>query len=432
MSQVGKVLIFVLLSMPLRLDAAQEYRSEYRYVVTGRVVDDQGKPVPKAWVVLLTAAEAKTGGSMIPYHATNADGKFRVEEESAIGSTERILYVITAWPPNAYAPIDPPFNPLGTTDSLFAGRHIFINKNQEIDLGEVPLQVRYALILIRLRKQSGTPLFNEPTAELPDIWVRVRDGRGDIISIGSVPAKAFTKADSSIALALPEGKWQIEMALDPRDMVWNALPSLVISEASTRPKQMTLELSDRPGTAPDVTTTTYDPVTARKELEKIGISYGENAFIECARGGNTHALRLFLAAGMDPNTKGEYGETALMYAASLEMTDVVKLLLDKGANVNAKDNQGATALMRAAGSFSSSIVRTLLSNGADVNAKMNDGKTALFIAAGNARANNVRILIDASADLNAKDKQGKTALMLANELDHSDIVQILKQAGARP
>jgi ankyrin repeat protein len=43
----------------------------------------------------------------------------------------------------------------------------------------------------------------------------------------------------------------------------------------------------------------------------------------------------------------------------------------------------------------------------------------------------VKVLIDAGADVNAKNKDGKTALMWAARYGHTEVAEILKQAGAR-
>jgi ankyrin repeat protein len=43
----------------------------------------------------------------------------------------------------------------------------------------------------------------------------------------------------------------------------------------------------------------------------------------------------------------------------------------------------------------------------------------------------VKILIDAGADVNAKTQKGDTAMMLAAREGHTEIADMLKQAGAR-
>jgi ankyrin repeat protein len=41
------------------------------------------------------------------------------------------------------------------------------------------------------------------------------------------------------------------------------------------------------------------------------------------------------------------------------------------------------------------------------------------------------LLLDAGADVNVKDKEGRTGLMRAQEEGHTEIVELLKKAGAK-
>jgi len=43
----------------------------------------------------------------------------------------------------------------------------------------------------------------------------------------------------------------------------------------------------------------------------------------------------------------------------------------------------------------------------------------------------VKALLNAGAEVDAKDDKGKTTLMRATEKGHAEIVQLLKQAGAK-
>ena len=78
---------------------------------------------------------------------------------------------------------------------------------------------------------------------------------------------------------------------------------------------------------------------------------------------------------------------------------------------------------------------------ADVNAKDNDGWTALIL--GDEYADIERALLDKGADVNAKDKDGNSVLWFVptdpllralngkSDKDYDDVIQILKDAGAR-
>ena len=140
------------------------------------------------------------------------------------------------------------------------------------------------------------------------------------------------------------------------------------------------------------------PEDARTALEQMNIPYTPDAFINSTVQGDTPAVKLFLAAGMKPDTKDERGFTALMLA----------VLEDHGATV-----------------------QVLLNNGADVNAKGKYGKTALMAAAVKGNTGIVQALLDAEADVNVEDKNGQTALLWATNSDHTEIVELLKAAGAR-
>lgn len=71
-----------------------------------------------------------------------------------------------------------------------------------------------------------------------------------------------------------------------------------------------------------------DALTARKELQALGIEYTEQQFARSAGEGDLVAVGLFLEAGMDVNAGGG---AALGLAAGRGKLDMVRLLLSKGA-----------------------------------------------------------------------------------------------------
>jgi ankyrin repeat protein len=67
-----------------------------------------------------------------------------------------------------------------------------------------------------------------------------------------------------------------------------------------------------------------------------------------------------------------------------------------------------------------------------VNVRANDGLTALILAASSGDTEIVRELLNRGADVSGKVVQtGKTALMLAKERDFTDVVELLRAAGAK-
>ncbi len=101
-----------------------------------------------------------------------------------------------------------------------------------------------------------------------------------------------------------------------------------------------------------------------------------------AAGGDIEAVKDFLAAGTDVNTKDGWEWTPLHNAAWWGHKEIVELLLANGTGVNAKNNVGWTPLHMAAINGHNEIVGLLVAGGADVNSKNNNGETATDLAAG--------------------------------------------------
>ena len=170
---------------------------------------------------------------------------------------------------------------------------------------------------------------------------------------------------------------------------------------------------------------------ARSELEQKGIPYTEAAFLESAKHGEVNVVRLFLAAGMNPDAKSENGDTVLMNAIGANADAVAEALLKGGADPNVRTSNGSSALHLAALMGNAQSGQLLVSYKADVNLKSNIGETPLMIAALRGFPEVVQLLLRAGADVNAKDDRGETPLMHAVERNHSEVIEMLKRAGAK-
>jgi ankyrin repeat protein len=189
---------------------------------------------------------------------------------------------------------------------------------------------------------------------------------------------------------------------------------------------------------------------------------------------DTVKIEQLLQSGVDINTQHPTsGTTVLMIASTYYYyDDMVEFLIKKGSNVNLKDSEGKTALLWAS-SNSLENAKILISNDAKVNEPTNDGMTpfiqstlgfssgkvpiemcellrknganihselkrqsalkwtALHYASANGDAELVKYLIKHGANVNKATGEGSSPLFLAKLGGYDEVVQILKNAGAK-
>jgi hypothetical protein len=118
MNQAWKATVVMLL-MAASLNGLPQ-KKQYTYIVSGRIVDNQGQPVPRA-IVVLQPLPGENYGSLTEHYQANAQGLFHLNESSSLRTRDRVLYTTGPMPTDAYVPLTPPFAGLGTSDSSFAG-----------------------------------------------------------------------------------------------------------------------------------------------------------------------------------------------------------------------------------------------------------------------------------------------------------------------
>ena len=131
-------------------------------------------------------------------------------------------------------------------------------------------------------------------------------------------------------------------------------------------------------------------------------------------------------------------ETA--YAASVDdlilavwgfETDKAAALIDGGVDVNEKDGKGIYPLLLACGyKDNDEMIELLLNKGADPNIFGPNGETPLGLAARRS-FKAVKMLVEKGADVNAKHEKGKTALWWAIKMEEPEVVEFLKENGAK-
>ena len=148
-------------------------------------------------------------------------------------------------------------------------------------------------------------------------------------------------------------------------------------------------------------------------------------------------VAILIAAGAEINVRNNKGLTPLAAAAFNGDEDSFALLLNEGAKPDVMDNSQKSAIVYAAAKGFIGIVRTLLSVGIDVNQRYGNELTVLMWAAGYSNdvppsdaAQMIRLLLQHEAELNLQDNRGWSAMMTAANMGHSEVVQILIEAGA--
>jgi ankyrin repeat protein len=262
----------------------------------------------------------------------------------------------------------------------------------------------------------------------------------------------------------------------PRVRLLLLLPMILVLLAGCGPRDDQAAPAASQGSAEDMT-----PAEAREELKRIGVGYGEYPFLFAVKKGDVDTVRLFLRAGMSPDTldakrilnTASPNTPVLTYAVGMSSPEIAIALIEAGADIGIKDSSGRTPLADAAFRGKTEIVKALIDAGADVNAVYGAGLTPLIGAVmggtmdpgealvgtlldaavglqaelhGKGRRpgertatpairsspETVRALIDAGADVNAQTMHGETALMYAAYRGHADLVTILLNAGAYP
>jgi uncharacterized protein len=144
-----------------------------------------------------------------------------------------------------------------------------------------------------------------------------------------------------------------------------------------------------------------------------GLLSGETPLMQAARRGNVDMVRALLAAKADPNAKEKNGgQNALMWALSQRHAAVAEELIRGGANVLTGSKNDFTPLMFAAQQGDVDSVRILLKAGAKPEGYEAGTITPLIIAAAMNHVEVVDLLLDNGANPNTVDWRGYNALLL--------------------
>ena len=158
--------------------------------------------------------------------------------------------------------------------------------------------------------------------------------------------------------------------------------------------------------------------------------------IEAAAAGDVQRIRKLLAAGADPNARGDGGTTALLAATKARQPDAFQALLDGGADVDLQDGRLDNPFLYAGAEGILDILRLATDAGADPAITNRYGGIAIIPASERGHVETVRFLLtETDVDVDHVNKLGWTALLEAILLSdggprHQQIVALLIEHGA--
>uniref|UniRef100_A0A8C5IUA1 K Homology domain-containing protein n=1 Tax=Junco hyemalis TaxID=40217 RepID=A0A8C5IUA1_JUNHY len=151
------------------------------------------------------------------------------------------------------------------------------------------------------------------------------------------------------------------------------------------------------------------------------------ALMEACMDGHVEVARLLLDSGAQVNMPADSFESPLTLAACGGHVELAALLIERGANLEEVNDEGYTPLMEAAREGHEEMVALLLAQGANINAQTEETQeTALTLACCGGFSEVADFLIKAGADI---ELGCSTPLMEAAQEGHLELVKYLLAAG---
>lgn len=200
------ILLFLIVFFPKSAIFSQQ-TDFIEYKVIGKVLDDNGKPVKDAPVIVYPNSPIC---NYITYARTDENGYFEekvsvkkgetwylyTSETSRLSKSEKELFFI-------------PFC-VNKTNDKYLGKPIIFGNEKIIDVGNVNVQFWFGAVYPKLKIKDE----NLTKEQWLQIWIRLLDEEGTVVAEESVaPTVKDDEIDvknSLLKLSLPEGKWKLE------------------------------------------------------------------------------------------------------------------------------------------------------------------------------------------------------------------------------
>lgn len=155
---------------------------------------------------------------------------------------------------------------------------------------------------------------------------------------------------------------------------------------------------------------------------------GDSLLIQAVREDMPELVEALLKRRARLDFRNRNGETAISIAAYLGKLDYVQRLAEAGARL---DFTGWPPLVYAVFNNHPQVVEYLIKKGANINAKSEIGATSLLLASRSGETDMVKFLLKHHADPTIADQNGDTPIDVALKGDNKQIIELLREAGAR-
>ncbi len=221
-------------------------------LICGKVVSSPAAGVTRTVVSLFFGPDG-----LLPGAAAEQDGTFCIENyvSDLSKSTSARLYVTSFCRPDDVTLVDVPFWPRLRGHKMFSGKRIIIGPGSRTSVGDVNVQFTYGHVTLRLLDEWNQPLLTHPDDWSP-VWIRVRDHNGVTVHASGLSVVEIEQSvdlkESRINLALPKGKWTLEVALAGvppgtstirRAVRWRRVPGELKIESCREPVEVNLSVT---------------------------------------------------------------------------------------------------------------------------------------------------------------------------------------------
>lgn len=219
-----KLLLVIIFVISCVFNIASQEKVQYKSIIKGKVLNNFGQPVENAIVVFDVAENFYKNICWVKNNTVFSDkeGNFVHEEYCSLKNRKVSLFIVPkVGLSNSDAPLYPPFwSTLRRNNPKFAGLSVNIEGNQEIDLGNVPIQVWYNKFELFVLNKNSKPYYKN-NDDWGNFHLIVRDELGDdvgssALSIRDIENKVNIEK-GLVKIALPEGSWVLELLADEND-----------------------------------------------------------------------------------------------------------------------------------------------------------------------------------------------------------------------